>query len=150
MLRIRIDFASVGGVGVIGMFFSDEYDGGGDCVRGTPSCPGIEGASREGGGGVWDETSWACRGGSAGGCDGRTTISVLIREFPRRSEPGLLFNSFMRFVERVRRNCAVRSAAHVSGNGCDEGTGLRRGTPLFGGGWSAMVAVSRSQRKGVW
>jgi hypothetical protein len=46
----------------------------------------------------------------------------------------------MRFVDRVRRNCAVKSAAHPSGNGCaDLGTGFRRGIPLLE---SAMMADS--------
>lgn len=45
-------------------------------------------------------------------------------------EPGRLLNSFMRFVESVRRNCTVKSLAQSSESGCDEGTGFRRGTRL--------------------
>jgi hypothetical protein len=57
-------------------------------------------------------------------------------------EPGRLLNSFMRFVESVRRNCTVRSLAQSSDSGCDDGTGFRRGTRL--GLLSAMVADATS------
>ena len=64
-------------------------------------------------------------------------MSVGTRGVVLLCEPGRRLNSFMRLVERVRRNCVVRSAAQDSASGCWEGTGLRRGTPF----WSAMVAV---------
>jgi hypothetical protein len=50
---------------------------------------------------------------------------LLCRELDR------LLSSFMRLVESVRLNCAVKSCAHVSASGCCAwvGTGLRRGTP---------------------
>lgn len=146
MLRNRSDLLSVGGVGTVGMFLIDEYAGGGDLGGAMPSCgceTGIEGASLEGGGGgVAVETLSSCRGGSGGAGLGETTISVGNLDDVLRCDPGRLLNSFMRFVESVRRNWAVKSAAQVSGNeSCGGGTGLRRGTPLLL--WSAMVAESR-------
>lgn len=56
----------------------------------------------------------------------------------RRSDPGRLLSAFMRFVDSVRRNWRVRSAAQSSGSAC-RGTGLRRGTVLR----SAMVFGSQ-------
>lgn len=104
---------------------------------------GGAGASREGGGcGVCD----AFRGGTWGVLRGSTTISVGSRGVRCRCDPGRLLNSFMRFVESVRRNCVVKSAAQFSARGCCDGTGLRRGTPL----WSAMGAVSSSSVVGAW
>ena len=71
-----------------------------------------------------------------------TTYSDGTRDDDRLSDAGRLLSSFMRLVERVRRNCDVKSAAHPAGNGwlagdgcccdaCDCGTGFRRGTPLL-------------------
>ena len=66
-------------------------------------------------------------------------ISVGTRDDERLCEPGRLLSAFMRFVESVRLNCTVKSAAQLSGNGCDDGcgTGFLRGTPFL----SAMLAV---------
>ena len=68
-------------------------------------------------GAIWgvSGTDGACRKGGGGGalCCGAelrsTTTSVERCDGARRCESGLLLRSFMRFVERVRRNCAVRS-----------------------------------------
>jgi hypothetical protein len=62
-----------------------------------------------------------------------------VRDDERRMEPGRLLNSFMRFVESVRRNCTVSSLAQSSDSGCDDGTGFRRGTRLRL--LSAMAAI---------
>lgn len=134
IFRKRIDLVSVGGVGTVGMFLSDEYSGGGERCRSMSFC-GIVGAS-VGGAGAW-------RAGTGGAGDGTTTSSVRLLD-DRLIDPGLLLNSFMRFVDSVRRNCVVRSLAQFSGSGCADagcGTGFRRGTPFGGGLRSAMVAA---------
>ena len=86
--------------------------------------PGTDGACLDGGGG-------AC----ALCCDvglGSTRNSVGRADGVRRCEAGLLLRSFMRLVERVRLNCAVRSWAQVSDSCCCGcGTGLRLGMPLL-------------------
>lgn len=137
MLRKRSDLLSEGGVGTVGIFFSDEYAGGGDLGGAMPSCGcctlGASGAALVGGAG-------ASRDGSGGGaCDGTTTNSVR-REDERRRDAGPLLSSFMRLVESVRRNCVVKSAAQFGGRGSCEGggTGFRLGTPLL---WPSMVNV---------
>ena len=141
MLRKRIDLVSVGGVGMFGMFLSDAYSGGGDCCRSMPSC-GILGASLDGGGG-------ASREGSGGAVDGTVTSSVR-RDDDRLIAPGLLLSSFMRFVERVLRNCVVRSAAQLSGSGCavGRGTGFRLGMPPLGC-WLGSAMVKEVEYIGV-
>ncbi len=118
------------------MFLREEYAGG-ESVRdcdgsGNGSC----GASLEGSGGAWVVALSMLRGGSGGGEDGAcTAISVRLWEEERRCEEDRLLSSFMRLVERVRRNCEVKSRAQCSGNGsdsgCGRGTGFRRGTPLL-------------------
>lgn len=61
-----------------------------------------------------------------------TKYSVGRRDGVRRCDAGRLLRSFMRLVERVRRNCAVRSWAQVSDSCCCGcGTGLRLGMPLL-------------------
>lgn len=110
ILRNRSDLLSVGGVGTVGMFLSDEYAGGGERGGAMPCCgceTGIGGASLEGGGGAVSDDSSACRGGS-GGSGGAgfvcTTISVgILLDEVLRCEPGRLLSSFMRLVESVRR-----------------------------------------------
>lgn len=88
------------------------------------------------------------------------SVGILVREHGRFREP-LRLNSFMRLVERVRRNCIVKSAAQFSGRGacsprgCRCGTGFRRGTPLLSDMASillssAVCVVSVEERCGCW
>ena len=141
MLRNRRDFWSLGAVGTVGIFLIEEYEGGGDIGGGGGAC-------REGGGCV--DCAGSGRVGNGGACRGSTTSWGVPLELDRRSDPDRRESSFMRLVERVRRNWVVKSAAHVGASGCwpgGGGTGFRRGTPLF---WSAMIAVisSGSFRRG--
>ena len=148
MWRNRNPFWSAGGVGTLGRFLSDEYAGGGSGALDGCGVVGGCGAAREGGGGgVCVATSVAgCCGRGGGDCTS-TSVGNREREHGRLREP-LRLNSFMRLVERVRRNCSVRSAAQFSGNSPSArrcGTGFRRGTPLL----SAMPSARVSSGVGV-
>lgn len=137
MLRKRNDLLSVGGVGTIGRYLSVEYSGGGDNIDEDlfSWVSGADGASRDGGGGgAWMDASKPCRGDTCDGCVPLRTYSVGSRDDFDRCDPGRRLSSFMRLVDSVRRNCCVKSAAQLSGNGVGiccgcGGTGLRRGTP---------------------
>ena len=89
--------------------------------------PGTGGACLEGGGGACALALYC------GVVLGSTMNSVGRADGVRRCEAGLRLRSFMRFVERVRLNCAVRSWAQVSESCCccGCGTGLRLGMPLL-------------------
>ena len=96
-------------------------------------------------------TGGACLDGGGGACAlplycgvvlGSTINSVGRAEGVRRCEAGLLLRSFMRLVERVRLNCAVRSWDQVSDSCCCGcGTGLRLGMPLLLSMVSLVCAV---------
>ena len=70
-----------------------------------------------------------------------------MRDDGRLDDLDRLLNSFMRLVERVRRNWMVKSRAQFSGSGCSIrgcGTGFRRGTPLLPD--IVATAVSSAER----
>lgn len=97
---------------------------------GTPAvacgAPGTGGACLEGGGGAC--ALLLCCGVALGS----TMNSVGREDGVRRCDAGRLLRSFMRLVESVRLNCAVRSCAQVSDSCCCCcGTGLRLGMPLL-------------------
>lgn len=154
MLRKRRDLLSVGGAGTMGRLRREAvYEGGGDMGVEVEGCrdgaPGAAGGSRDGRGGTRVDAGPRCDCG--GGEDGADGLEPTVRSVGRRDDgllrdPGRLLNWFMRLVDRVRRNMAVKSSAQPSGSGAGPwGTGLRRGIALR----SAMLVRSRPDRRGT-